>query len=276
MEPENKYEKIDKKPIGKGASASVYAVRRITDNEKLAMKVIKLPNQEDEIKNFLIQSENEVNLLKNLKHEYILEFVDVFFSENNELCIVTELAEGGSLKDKRDSDPLENQELVKIFWQISVGVQYMHSKNVMHRDLKLENILLTKSLDIKIADLGQSKALDTLSQLANTYCGTRSFMAPEVHEGNRYTFAADIWSLGCILYQLVTGESAFYSLDSVKLKQKVKNLDYKHLPQSTTDEVREIVEGCLIVNPDERITIQSILNSKLFQNFQNPAEEEKV
>jgi serine/threonine protein kinase len=80
-------------------------------------------------------------------------------------------------------------------------------------------------------------------------------MAPEVHEGNRYTFAADIWSLGCILYQLVTGESAFYSLDSVKLKQKVKNLDYKHLPQSTTDEVREIVEGCLIVNPDERITI---------------------
>jgi serine/threonine protein kinase len=58
---------------------------------------------------------------------------------------------------------LENQELVKIFWQISVGVWYMHSKNVMHRDLKLENILLTKSLDIKIADLGQSKALDTLS-----------------------------------------------------------------------------------------------------------------
>jgi serine/threonine protein kinase len=80
-------------------------------------------------------------------------------------------------------------------------------------------------------------------------------LAPEVLKENRYTFAADIWSLGCILYELVTGKVPFSAKSLEKLGQKYLNLDYKPLPPSTSDEIREIVEGCLIVNPDERITI---------------------
>ena len=91
--------------------------------------------------------------------------------------------------------------------------------------------------------------MDTLSKLTSTGCGTLITMAPEVLEGKRYTFSADIWSLGVILYELVTGNVPFYAISVEKLKQKVFNLEYNRLPKSTVDEIREIVEGCLKVEP---------------------------
>ena len=80
-------------------------------------------------------------------------------------------------------------------------------------------------------------------------------MAPEILEGKKYSFAADVWSLGCILYELVTGVSAFFAISREKLKEKVLKLEYKPLPEFTLDEIKEIVHGCLKLNPEERLTL---------------------
>ena len=80
-------------------------------------------------------------------------------------------------------------------------------------------------------------------------------MAPEILEGKKYSFAADVWSLGCILYELVTGDSAFFAISREKLNEKVLKLEYKPLPEFTLDEIQEIVHGCLKLNPEERLTL---------------------
>jgi len=141
-----------------------------------------------------------------LKHKHIIGIEEAFFSNENEMTlefnIVTELADGGSLYDQICLKRLENRALQKAFYEICLGLKYMKDNNVIHRDLKTQNILLTKDLTIKIADFGLAKNLSTLSKMASTWCGTPITMAPEVIERKKYTFSADIWSLGCILYEL--------------------------------------------------------------------------
>ena len=94
----------------------------------------------------------------------------------------------------------------------------MKDNKVMHRDLKTHNILLTKEKVIKIADLGFATCLSNISKMTSTKCGSPHTIAPEVLEGKRYTFSADIWSLGCILYELYIGYSPFWSNSREKMK----------------------------------------------------------
>ncbi len=105
--------------------------------------------------------------------------------------------------------------------------------------------------------------------MASTYCGTPITMAPEIHEGDRYSFSADIWSLGCILYELYIGYSPFWSNSREKMKQDILNCNYEPLPPHTLDEISDIVSGCLKRNPKERMTIEQILDSEYLQDFKD-------
>ena len=105
--------------------------------------------------------------------------------------------------------------------------------------------------------------------MASTYCGTPITMAPEIHEGDRYSFSADIWSLGCILYELYIGYSPFWSNSREKMKQDILNCNYEPLPPPTLDEISDIVSGCLKRNPKERMTIEQILDSEYLQDFKD-------
>ena len=113
----------------------------------------------------------------------------------------------------------------------------MKDKNVIHRDLKTQNILLTKEKNIKIIDFGLAKILTSMSKMASSLVGTPTTIAPEIYEGKNYTFSADIWSLGCIFYELWTGISPFKSYSEEETKQNALECNYKHLPESTLDEI---------------------------------------
>ena len=120
----------------------------------------------------------------------------------------------------------------------------MQDKNVIHRDLKLQNIFLTKNQEVKVGDFGLAKSLTTLDKITNTQCGTFISTAPEILEGKNYNFSADIWSLGCILYELVTGISPFLCISDEKTIINILNCKFKPLPESTPHEIQEVINGC--------------------------------
>ena len=167
---------------------------------------------------------NEIEILKSCKDPNIVRYKEDFY-EGGKILLVMEFCEGGALDNfiSKLRRPLKEPELLQKFSQILSGLQYIHSRNILHRDLKPANIFLTSNQDLKIGDFGISKSLTGTRQMAKTFCGTPCYMAPEVLGGKLYNHKADIWSLGCILYELATlqvpfpGENFAYAISKGKL-----------------------------------------------------------
>ncbi|XP_031351673.1 serine/threonine-protein kinase Nek8-like isoform X2 [Photinus pyralis] len=160
----------------------------------------------------MASAKNEVAILKCLKHPNVVLYFDSFVSDNI-FYIVMEYATKGSLYDfiKRNKPNLLSQQTVlNYFCQILNGLHHIHSKNIIHRDLKAENIFLTglQADVVKIGDFGISKILQNETK-TQTFIGTANYLAPEMCHGKPYNTKSDIWSLGCILYELCALERMF-------------------------------------------------------------------
>lgn len=172
----------------------------------------------------------EIKLLQSLQHPNIIRYVDSYI-DNNELFIVLEFAEGGDLKGLIKRVISANRVFEEsIIWsyieQIASGLHHMHAKRIMHRDLKPANIMLTIDNKVKLGDLGLGRYFTSQTIEAFSKVGTPLYMSAEVLQGNGYTFSADIWSLGCVLYELCMLRSPFKSDKGVNLYdlfQKIKN-----------------------------------------------------
>ena len=175
------------KIIGKGSYASVYKVKRITDNEIYAMKVMNEFSLKREDKLGLI---NEINILSKNSCPYLIKFYEVFI-ENNNFFIIMEYAKNKDLREflkyrKTKRRYLSEKTINKFFYQICKGVQYLHDHNVIHRDLKPANIMIDSEYNIKIGDFGISKIITDQNQFAKTQIGSPIYMSPEVINRNRY------------------------------------------------------------------------------------------
>jgi len=174
-----------------------------------------------------------------------------------------ELVDGGELLDYvLERGCLDEAESRELFIQIFEGVKYLHSVAISHRDLKLENILMTKQKNIKLSDFGLSKLMETTEdQLMRTRCGTPAYVAPEVLLGEHYTKAVDIWSLGVVLFTILTGEFPFQGNSMAALYENIigGNIAY---PENCpcTGLLKDLIEGLLNPEPDERLTINGIEN----------------
>lgn len=178
-----KYEKI--KNIGRGAYGTVYLCRRISDGCHFIIKQIPVEEMSKEERQAAM---NEVDVLKRLTHPNIIAYLENFF-EGRALMIVMEYAQGGtmfSFLEEREGKLLDEDEIIRLFVQILLAIHHVHQRNILHRDLKTQNILLNKTRKIvKIGDFGISKILSSKSK-ANTVVGTPCYISPELCEGKPY------------------------------------------------------------------------------------------
>jgi len=266
------------KLLGKGATGEVKLAFRIPDLHRVAIKIINKRTTK------ILRTPsalNEVNILRSVNHPCIINLEEVIETVDW-LFIVLELAEGGELFDKIIEKTRLNESEAKVhFYQITSAIAYLHKNHICHRDLKPENVLLCSVDDsrpiIKITDLGLSKYVD-MSHLA-TFCGTPQYIAPEIilagasafTETKTYTLKVDCWSLGVILYILLSGTPPFSDerTCSRKLRDQILSADYVFYPQlfdSISDCAKDLISKLLVVKAEHRISASEVLQHPWLRN----------
>ena len=167
-------------------------------------------------------------MLKKCLHERIVCYIDDFY-ENSKIMIIMEYCEGGDLakfieEHQRENITTQYLDVDFIFeWviQLTSGVRFIHGEKIIHRDLKPENIFLTLDKNLKIGDFGVAKGLDKTSGLTRTKIGTYLYMAPEIHGGEKYNTMADMWSLGVVVFEIISFKRPFRGSDWLQALCKV-------------------------------------------------------
>ncbi|XP_055752067.1 MAP/microtubule affinity-regulating kinase 4-like isoform X1 [Salvelinus fontinalis] len=246
------------KTIGKGNFAKVKLARHILTGKEVAIKIID-KNQLNPTS--LQKLFREVRIMKGLNHPNIVQLFEVIETENT-LYLIMEYASGGEVFDYLVSHGrMKEKEARAKFRQIVSAVHYCHLKNIVHRDLKAENLLLDAESNIKIADFGFSNEF-TMGNKLDTFCGSPPYAAPELFQGKKYDGPeVDIWSLGVILYTLVSGSLPFDGQNLKELRERVLRGKYR-VPFYMSTDCEGILRRFLVLNPTKRCTLEQIMNDK--------------
>ncbi|XP_040183732.1 uncharacterized protein LOC120916855 [Rana temporaria] len=246
--------------LGSGSFATTYLVTDSRDAD--TQKVIKRIPCNSMKADATLPSAREAKLLGSLRHPFIVRFYASFL-EKEDFCIVTEYCEGGDLDchlhQLRDGGlAMAEGHVMEWFIQLLLGVTYLHERLVLHRDLKTKNIFL-KNGTLKIGDFGVSRVLVS-SDLATTITGTASYMSPEIFTRNGYNSKSDIWSLGCILYELCTFRHVYDCPRWIRLVSMIVNDPCPTLPPRYSTELNDILQRMLSKDPELRPSAKDILN----------------
>lgn len=205
--------------------------------------------------------QTEIEILKRVDHPNIIKLIDTF-EDHRHFCLVMELIQGGELFDQiLQKEQFSENEAREALMQIIDAIEYCHSLEILHRDIKPENLLLetkdTSMMSLKIADFGLARVLDTDS-LASTTCGTPGYVAPEVLQQQPYGKECDIWSIGVVLFILLSGTPPFYEEDNFKLFEQIKSCKYDFdvdTWDNVSAEAKDFVSKILVADPKKRMTI---------------------
>ena len=248
------------KILGKGAFGMVCLVKRKFDGKTYAMKRIKIVQLSDKEKE---NSLNEIRILASLSHKNIIGYKDAFFDQKSKtLNIVMEFADDGDISSKikynlKNKKQFEENIIWQYLIQILEGLHYLHEKKIIHRDLKSANIFLMKDNTVKIGDLNVSK-INKLG-MAHTQTGTPYYASPEIWLDQPYDYKSDIWSLGCILYELCQLKPPFHGTSLKNLGMNIQRGMYKPIPDNYSNELKSIIGMMLQKNPNQRPTTGQIL-----------------
>ena len=251
---EDYYHKFER--IGKGSYSVVYkGYNNKHKKNTYAIKEINIEVNSSNIERFYL----EIELMRRLNHKNIIKLYDTVQNEKY-IYIIMEYCKYGDLRDFLKSKPLNEYKTQIIMKQIIAGLKYLYDNKVFHRDLKPQNILVSKNCIIKITDFGLAKEYEE-NILSDTICGSPIYMAPEIIQNIKYSNKADIWSLGVIFYELLTGETPYKVKRYNELVNSIKNKDIvipKYLKISNN--ARDLLTKLLIKESDERITWNDIFN----------------
>ena len=247
--------------IGEGAFSTVYRVKRITDGAEYAMKKVKMMKlSERERQNAL----NEVRILASIQHTNIIGYKEAFFEDStSSLCIIMEYADGGDImklitNHKKRNTHFTEKELWYYFIQIVRGLKTLHDLKICHRDIKCANIFLTKDGTIKLGDLNVSKVTKK-GGLLHTQTGTPYYASPEVWKDRPYDNRSDIWSLGCVLYEMAALNPPFRAPNMNGLYHKILKGLYDPIPGMYSKDLKIMVSNCLQVSSLARPTTDKLL-----------------
>jgi NIMA (never in mitosis gene a)-related kinase len=252
--------------LGEGAYSTVYKVKRIVDNNIYALKKVKLLNLSEKEKQ---NSLNEVRLLASINSNYVISYKEAFFDEKDStLGIVMEFADRGDLyqkivEHKKSAMFFEETDIWRIFIQLVKGLKALHDLKILHRDLKSANVFLLSDGTAKLGDLNVSKVVRR--GLGYTQTGTPYYASPEVWKDQPYDNKSDIWSLGCVLYEMITLRPPFRAQNMEGLYNKVIKGQFNRIPDRFSNELFEIVKLLIQINTDSRPSCDEILKHPIIQ-----------
>ncbi|CAD8191181.1 unnamed protein product [Paramecium octaurelia] len=248
--------------LGEGSYSQVYKVIRKSDQQVYAMKKVKLFDlKEKEKENAL----NEVRILASFDDPNIINYKDAFIDENM-LYIIMEFATQGDLQNKikqAGNQLFPETEIWKALLQITKGLKKLHDNKIVHRDLKTANIFISNG-NYKLGDLNVSKV--TKKGLAYTQTGTPYYASPEVWRNEAYNSMSDIWSLGCVIYEMASLKLPFKAPDLQALCNKIQRGLFECLPKQYSRDLQQIIVQMIQVQPMKRLSCNQILQSPLLIN----------
>lgn len=242
--------------IGSGGFSVVYKAQNDSTGETVAIKVVKKSSLSDELDQIHLQ--RELDTMAHLRHDNIVALHD-FFADQDHFFLVLDFCQGGSLMDVLiNAQKFREHIVASIFKQIVSGINFCHARDVAHRDLKPQNILVTDFPSIKITDFGLCGYAQRDEKM-QTFCGSPCYTAPECLSRTKYDGKlADVWSLGVILYELVTCEHPWPVQNTAKMIQLIQKAQYT-IPAWVTPALADLIKSMMRLNPRERPTCEAIL-----------------
>jgi len=241
------------KVIGKGSFGKVMLVRKKDDGMIYAMKVLR--KEAIIARKQVAHTKAEKSILQKLNHPFIVK-LNYAFQTEDKLYMVLDYINGGELFFHLKKEGKFSEERVRLYAaEIALALEHLHSLGIVYRDLKPENILLDSESYICITDFGLSKEI-TPEEGTHTFCGTPEYLAPEVLKGQGHGCAVDWWSLGTLIYEMLTGLPPFYSQNINIMYQKILNGELR-FPSSISPEAQSLLEGLLDRDPEKRMGVDT-------------------
>ncbi|XP_008057047.1 serine/threonine-protein kinase 36 [Carlito syrichta] len=241
--------------IGEGSFGRVYKGRRKYSAQVVALKFIpKLGRSEKELRNL----QREIEIMRGLRHPNIVHMLDSFETDK-EVVVVTDYAEGELFQILEDDGKLPEDQVQVIAAQLVSALYYLHSHRILHRDMKPQNILLAKGGGIKLCDFGFARAMSTNTMVLTSIKGTPLYMSPELVEERPYDHTADLWSVGCILYELAVGTPPFYTTSIFQLVSLILK-DPVRWPSTISPCFKNFLQGLLTKDPRQRLSWPDLLH----------------
>ncbi|KAJ9464943.1 putative serine/threonine-protein kinase nek3 [Diplonema papillatum] len=238
--------------LGKGSFGTAVLCDRKQDGTRVVVKSVSALRPKD-----AAAAVREIDILAALDHPNIIRYFDSF-EANGQVFIAAEYADGGDLhqyiEKQREGGSFVGEEMAtSISIQMLVALKYLHAKRILHRDLKPANIFLTKNHTVKLGDFGVATILMATQVLAKTFCGTLHYLSPEVCEEQPYNNKADVWALGCCIYEMITLRRAFDAKSVLQLGLNIVGVKYTRLgPNDCCADLRNLVEAMLQKAPGLR------------------------
>lgn len=252
--------------LGQGSTAIVrLAQKRAAPTEQAAIKIIdvsSITNNPDAKK----RVEREISILKALKHPYLMQLFEVIDTPTHKYMVL-EYLPGGELFDhlQRQGGRLPMDKTFRIWFQLVIAIAFLHRNGIVHRDIKMENLLLEKNGDVKLADFGMACNIPK-SGILDESVGSPHYACPEIIKGTKYSGTqADVWSLGVVLYALLCGCLPFSAENKGLMFAKIKAGDYK-IPPEVPEAAGEILRNTIQVVPQDRWTLVEIQASQFFRS----------
>ncbi|KAG7509048.1 serine serine/threonine-protein kinase Nek2 [Solea senegalensis] len=267
--------------IGSGSYGRCQKIKRKSDGKILVWKELDYGTMAESEKQMLV---SEVNLLRELKHPNIVRYYDrIIDRTNTTLYIVMEYCEGGDLSSLigrciKERRYLEEQFVLRVMAQLSLALKECHRRSdgratVLHRDLKPANIFLDRKQNVKIGDFGLARILNHDTSFAKTFVGTPYYMSPEQMNQLSYNEKSDIWSLGCLLYELCALSPPFTAYNQRDLAEKIREGKFRRIPYRFSDKLNSLLSKMLDLKDYLRPSVESILQSSLLADV--VAEEQR-
>lgn len=243
------------KPLGRGKFGQVYLAREKQSRFHVALKVLyKSQLTRAGVEH---QLRREVEIQSHLRHPNILRLFGYFYDETRVFLILEFAARGELYKDLQRSGTFDEPRAAGYIASLAHALNYCHGKHVIHRDIKPENLLVGLKGDIKIADFGWS--VHTPKDRRKTMCGTLDYLPPEMVEGRDHDHAVDLWALGVLMYEFLTGNPPFMAGGNMQTYKRISRVDLRIEDESMSELAADLIRRLLVKDPAARLPLRKVL-----------------